>query len=79
MAQDTIWLPQINPRICMGCGACIASCPSGSLSWEAGKAALGYPDRCGYCATCEEICPVSAIELPLLIMNHHHQERGNHE
>ncbi len=67
MNIDNNWLPQINPMRCIGCGDCIAQCPSNALGWHGKKASLMHPDRCTYCATCEDLCPNSAIEVPYLI------------
>ena len=39
-----------------------------------GKASLIHPELCTYCATCEDICPVNAIELPYLIVNYDQKE-----
>lgn len=61
------WLPHLDQERCNGCGDCITQCPTGALGWADGKAALVNPSLCIYCATCEDICPVGAIELPFLI------------
>jgi ferredoxin len=68
MNTSEIWLPRINQTLCTGCGDCIRECPTGALGWQDAKAALVAPDRCTYCATCEDLCPVNAIELPYLIV-----------
>lgn len=60
-------MPHIDSDLCNGCGACIFRCPTGALGWQSGKAALVKPHLCLYCAACEAICPVDAIELPYLI------------
>ncbi|MDX2139865.1 MAG: 4Fe-4S binding protein [Chloroflexota bacterium] len=65
---DQIWMPRIEQVVCNGCGACITECPTGALGRAEGKAALLRPDACIYCAKCESLCPVNAIELPYLIV-----------
>lgn len=65
---DAQWMPQILQGLCNGCGECIARCPTGALGWQSGEASLLYPDQCSYCAACESICPVNAIELPYLVV-----------
>lgn len=64
----TIFSPQINPDRCIGCEACVTSCPTDALSQRHQKAFLARPDACTYCLLCEEVCPVGAIELPLLVI-----------
>lgn len=72
------WMPQINQTMCMSCGDCIAKCPTGALGNHLDKAALLYPELCTYCAVCEDICPVGAIKLPLLIVKDKQgQKTGN--
>lgn len=75
--SDLQWMPQIAASKCNGCGDCIAKCPTGALGWQSGKATLLYPDRCIYCAMCETICPVNAIELPYLVLKLDSFKRGN--
>lgn len=65
---DANWLPRIAKLMCNGCGDCITLCPTGALGWEDGKASLLQPTVCIYCATCEAVCPVSAIELPYRVI-----------
>lgn len=65
--MDRIWQPQIDRRICTGCGVCVAQCSTGALGQVGGKADLVNPDVCTYCAVCEDLCPVDAITLPYLI------------
>lgn len=74
--SESNWLPRISQNLCNGCGECIRHCPTNALGWRDGKAALVEPDRCTYCATCESICPVGAIELPYLIVK---KSRDIHE
>jgi ferredoxin len=54
---------KVNEELCIGCGACEASCPT-VFKVENGKSKVIAED-CGDC-NCEEVvksCPVSAISL----------------
>ncbi|MFW5709576.1 MAG: ATP-binding protein [Chloroflexota bacterium] len=68
MSQAHNWLPRIDQMMCTGCGDCITQCLTRALGWQHGKAALLHPEICIYCATCEDLCPENAIELPFLII-----------
>jgi NAD-dependent dihydropyrimidine dehydrogenase PreA subunit len=72
---DPKWVPKINQFLCNGCGACIETCPTAALGWQAEKAILAYPEKCIYCAYCETICPQNAIELPYLILHYEEDSR----
>lgn len=65
--KDHEWLPRIDPDVCIGCSECILACPTQALGQYDAKATLIYPDLCTYCAVCESICSVGAIELPYLV------------
>ena len=45
---------------CIGCGACVATCPFGALVLKDDKVAV--TDACTSCGACVETCPVGAIE-----------------
>lgn len=64
----TQWLPHINTDKCIGCGECVAACPTQALARRDEKATLAFPAACTYCAACETLCPTYAIELPYLIV-----------
>lgn len=72
--MNSQWMPQINHRMCIGCGDCIASCPTEALGKLNGKANLLQSENCTYCAACEMACPVGAIELPYLIVRNEYRE-----
>jgi ferredoxin len=63
----TDWLPMIDRQVCIGCGECVAQCPTHALGQWQGKAALVTPHLCIYCADCETLCPSGAIQIPYLI------------
>jgi ferredoxin len=73
------WFPRIDLVRCTGCGDCITVCPADALGRVQGKASLVNPELCTYCNACEDICQVSAIELPYLIVNDNDDEESNHE
>lgn len=75
----TAWMPQINRAACIGCGDCVALCPTGALGLQDGKAAVIRPDLCTYCGVCEDVCPAGAIELPYLITKSIHSEEISEE
>lgn len=51
-----VWIKQDE---CVGCGACVGTCPFGAIVMENGKARI--TDACTSCGACVESCPVSAI------------------
>jgi len=59
--------PIIDPRRCVGCGICVAVCPSQALALRAGRATLVRPEDCTFCPRCEANCPREAIGRPFQI------------
>jgi thioredoxin reductase/NAD-dependent dihydropyrimidine dehydrogenase PreA subunit len=59
--------PLIDPRICIGCGACVAACPEMPghqvLGLVRRKAELIGPTECIGHGACKTACPVGAISL----------------
>ena len=56
-----------NPALCIGCGACISACPSGSLSEEGG--AFRYdPLKCLRCGSCQAQCFTRSRKLSSAVM-----------
>jgi nitroreductase/NAD-dependent dihydropyrimidine dehydrogenase PreA subunit len=56
---------EIDTDLCIGCGACVAVCPSATLSLQDDKAVVSGPQSlsCGHCAA---VCPVAAIRVRTL-------------
>lgn len=58
--------PKINPKICVGCGVCAASCPKKTIAIreKSGKKQLKIVDKsCIRCYCCQEMCPKNAVKI----------------
>lgn len=53
-------VPKIDKKKCIGCGACVAQCPSEAIELKDGKAVINA-EKCTKCGICLSICPVEAI------------------
>lgn len=48
---------------CIGCGACLETCPNAALAQAPDGSILIDRDRCQGCGTCAAACPTNAMEL----------------
>lgn len=56
----------VNKETCIGCGACVNTCPQGVFKLDdEGKAQVVNQPACLGCSACEETCPVGAITVEL--------------
>jgi formate hydrogenlyase subunit 6/NADH:ubiquinone oxidoreductase subunit I len=52
--------PEIDVELCIGCGACVNTCPAKAIHIEDGKAKITITN-CKKCKACVNTCPVGAI------------------
>jgi Fe-S-cluster-containing hydrogenase component 2 len=52
----------VNKDECVGCGACVDSCPNGAIKMD-GDVAVVDPELCLDCGACVDACPNSAISM----------------
>lgn len=66
MDQPVAQFPQIDPSLCIGCGACITACPEGEvLGLVDGKVAIINGVKCVGHGLCAKACPINAITIGL--------------
>lgn len=54
---------KVNKKICIGCGACVDSCPEEAIALgEEDDLACIDPEKCARCGLCASLCPQEAIE-----------------
>ena len=51
----------VDQNTCIGCGACVGSCPVGAIAFNADGNAEINQETCIQCGACAGTCPVNAI------------------
>ncbi len=51
---------KINEAVCVGCGACMSSCPVEAITQDGDKCKVNE-SACVDCGACESACPTGAI------------------
>ena len=59
--MEEIMKVKVNSDICIGCGACINTCPMNAISLSNNVAKIDET-ICRNCRKCVKVCPVKAIE-----------------
>lgn len=58
-------IPQVDPKLCTGCGECSRICQFNAIIALGGSKAMVFPDMCHACGGCTLVCPAGAIkEVP---------------
>lgn len=52
---------KINSDVCIGCSACVSTCPTQALEMNADGKAECKDEACIDCGACVSSCPVEAI------------------
>lgn len=53
---------KVDTNTCIGCAACVGTCPVQALSMNNDKAKVD-PNICVDCGACVGVCPVGALSL----------------
>ncbi|HVS34850.1 MAG TPA: 4Fe-4S binding protein [Gemmataceae bacterium] len=56
-------LPLLDETRCIGCGDCVAVCPTACLAMNGALPWMPRPLDCVSCALCVSICPTDALRM----------------
>ena len=54
---------KVNEEVCIGCGACVGTCPMEAIELNDENHAAVNEEVCISCGACVGACPMGAIEL----------------
>jgi len=57
-----MWIPVVDPQLCIGCGECAQVCPDNAIKIVKKKSFIDY-NRCTCCGVCDRVCRYGALEL----------------
>lgn len=57
------WLPEIDERVCSGCGKCVEACLTAGMELIGNVAILSRPHECDSDGLCVPACPEGAIQM----------------
>jgi len=60
LTVNKLGVVMLNARLCIGCLACVAVCPSGAMRYYQGALS---PIKCIACGACAKNCPEGALEI----------------
>jgi len=55
--------PRLDETLCIGCGDCVAVCPTGCLEMAGPVPWMPRPGDCISCGLCVGVCPTGALSL----------------
>ncbi|MEM3555547.1 MAG: 4Fe-4S binding protein [Candidatus Micrarchaeia archaeon] len=55
--------PRVDKSRCIGCGTCVAVCPTEVFEIHEGISVVIHPDACIHCKACVLNCPENAISF----------------
>jgi ferredoxin len=59
---EFIMAVNVNKDDCIGCGACVDTCPCSALTIVEDKCTVDEA-TCAECGACTDVCPVGALSL----------------
>ena len=61
-------MPELDPKLCDGCGLCLIACHGGGIILSGDKVKIVETENCDFCGVCEAVCPRYAIKCAYVIV-----------